>query len=94
MCHGGLRKYRTRVFSVAGCKDRARALFAAPACVGKDTLVDMVVEGGPARVLGKASAIELRDNFGRPAYPLKKHLTRGFPDEITKSRSSCGEKQA
>ncbi len=76
-----------------GVRVGCHALVAAQACVTKDVPPRMVVAGAPAKVLGKASAIKLRDGTGRSAYPWTRHFTRGFPDEITKSWSSDCEEQ-
>lgn len=60
------------------------ALVAAQACVTKDVPPHRVVAGVPAREIGDASSIKLRDGSGRPAYPWTKHFTRGYPEAVTK----------
>jgi acyl-[acyl carrier protein]--UDP-N-acetylglucosamine O-acyltransferase len=65
-----------------GVRVGRHALVAAQSCVTKDVPDRMVVAGTPARVLGLASAIKLRDGTDRPAYPWTTHFTRGFPDEV------------
>lgn len=59
------------------------SLVAAKACVTKDVPPASVVAGVPARVIGDASAIKLRDGSGRPAYPWTRHFKRGYPGEVT-----------
>lgn len=59
------------------------SLVAAQACVTKNVPPNMVVAGVPARVIGKASDIKLRDGSGEPAYPWTRHFTRGYPESIT-----------
>lgn len=59
------------------------SLVAAQACVTKDVPPNCVVAGVPARVLGQASMVKLRDGSGRPAYPWTRHFTRGYPTSIT-----------
>ena len=58
------------------------SLVAAKACVTKKVPPNMVVAGVPARVIGKASAIKLRDGSGKAAYPWTRHFTRGYPDSV------------
>jgi serine acetyltransferase len=70
------------------------SLVAAQACVTKSVPPNMVVAGVPARVIGKASAIKLRDGSGKTAYPWTQHFTRGYPSSITEHWiSSDGEQQ-
>lgn len=58
------------------------SLIAARACVTKNVPPNMVVAGVPARVIGKASAIKLRDGSGKAAYPWTRHFTRGYPGSV------------
>ncbi len=58
------------------------SLVAAQACVTKNVPPNMVVAGVPARVVGNASAIKLRDGSGRAAYPWTRHFTRGYPGSV------------
>ena len=58
------------------------ALVAAQACVTKDVPPGKVVAGVPARVVGEAKDIKLRDGSGRAAYPWTRHFTRGYPGAI------------
>lgn len=64
------------------------SLVAAQACVTKNVLPNMVVAGVPARVIGKANDIKLRDGSGEPAYPWTRHFTRGYPILITENWTS------
>lgn len=63
------------------------SLVAAQSCVTKSVPPNMVVAGVPARIVGKAGDIKLRDGSERAAYPWTRHFRRGFPDEITKEWS-------
>ena len=65
-----------------------RSLVAAKACVTKDVPPDMAVAGIPAKVIGPAGNITLKDGSGRPAYPWTRHFTRGYPESITSHWSS------
>jgi acetyltransferase-like isoleucine patch superfamily enzyme len=68
------------------------SLVAALACVSKNVPPYMMVAGVPARVIGNAKDIKLRDGSGRPAYPWTQHFTRGYPTSITeKWLSNDGE---
>jgi acetyltransferase-like isoleucine patch superfamily enzyme len=68
------------------------SLVAAQACVSKNVPPYMMVAGVPARVIGNARDIKLRDGSGRPAYPWTQHFTRGYPTSITeKWLSNDGE---
>ena len=68
-----------------GVKVGRHSLVAAQACVTKDVPPGMVVAGVPARVLGTANSIKLRDGSGRAAYPWTAHFIRGFPENITRA---------
>lgn len=59
------------------------SLVAAQACVTKNVPPNMVVAGVPARVVGNANAIKLRDGSNRSAYPWTRHFTRGYPASVT-----------
>lgn len=58
------------------------SLVAAQSCVTRDVPPYMVVAGVPARVVGKAESITLRDGTGRAAYPWTRHFTRGYPEAV------------
>lgn len=61
------------------------SLVAAQACVTKDVPAHMVVAGVPAKVMGEANKIKLRDGSARSAYPWTEHFTRGYPASIKDS---------
>lgn len=67
-----------------GVKVGRHSLVAAKALVTKDVPPYMVVAGVPARIMGEARAIKLRDGSENPAYPWTTHFTRGYPPEITR----------
>ncbi len=58
------------------------ALVAAKACVTKNVPEGKIVSGIPARIVGDANNIQLRDGSGRAAYPWTTHFMRGYPEEI------------
>ncbi len=59
-------------------------LIGAHSLVSKNVPEGMVVGGVPAKILGAASNIKLRDGSGQPAYPWTAHFHRGYPKEIIK----------
>jgi len=61
------------------------ALVGAHSTVTRDVEPDTVVVGSPARVLGPTQAIRLRDGSGRPAYPWRRHFSRGYPDDLVRA---------
>lgn len=64
------------------------ALVAAQACVTKNVPPDSVVAGVPARVIGNANEIKLRDGSERAAYPWTGHFMRGYPESVTRNWSA------
>jgi acetyltransferase-like isoleucine patch superfamily enzyme len=56
---------------------------AAQACVTKNVPPYKLVTGTPARVVGDASSVKLRDGSDRSAYPWTSHFSRGYPAAIT-----------
>lgn len=58
------------------------SLVAAQACVTKNVPPNVVVAGVPARILGDAKEVKLRDGSNRSAYPWTQHFTRGFPAAV------------
>lgn len=60
------------------------SVVAAQACVTKNVPPNMVVAGVPARVIGKAGDIKLRDGSSESAYPWIKHFHRGYPEKVVK----------
>lgn len=73
---------------LAGVTVGHHSVVAAQACVTKDVPPNMVVAGVPARVIGKASAIKLRDGSGKAAYPWTRHFTRGYPRSVVANWAS------
>lgn len=66
-----------------GVRVGSNSLVASQACVTKDVPPNMVVAGVPARIIGEARKIKLRDGSDRAAYPWTNHFKRGFPDSVT-----------
>lgn len=71
-----------------GVKVGRHSLVAAKACVTKDVPPGMAVAGVPAKVIGPASDIKLKDGTGRAAYPWTRHFSRGYPASVTEQWSS------
>ncbi|OPY86322.1 MAG: dTDP-3-amino-3,6-dideoxy-alpha-D-galactopyranose 3-N-acetyltransferase [Syntrophaceae bacterium PtaU1.Bin231] len=63
------------------------ALVGAGALVSRDVKAGRVVAGNPARDVGPARNVLLRDDSGRAAYPWRRHFHRGYPDEIVEAWS-------
>jgi len=61
------------------------ALVAAGAIVSRDVQAGRVAVGNPARDVGPAGDILLRDGRGKPAYPWRRHFRRGYPEEIVET---------
>lgn len=61
------------------------ALVGAHSSVNRDVAADMVVAGSPAKVVCRTEEIKLRDGSGRPAYPWRRHFSRGYPDAAVKA---------
>lgn len=45
------------------------------------TQEDMIYAGNPAKLVGPASRLKLRDGSRKPAYPWRTHFHRGYPKE-------------
>ena len=74
----------TRTTLLPGVRIGSDALIGANSLVSKDVNPGDFVAGNPARRIGEASAIRLRDKSG-PAYPWRHHFSRGFPQDIVTS---------
>jgi len=57
------------------------ALIGAHSSVGRNVDPDTVVAGVPAKLICRTDKILHKDGSGRPAYPWRRHFTRGYPDE-------------
>lgn len=57
-------------------------LVGASSTVGKSTKEDMLYSGNPAKMIGPAARIRLKDGSRNPAYPWTNHFHRGYPDEV------------
>lgn len=60
-------------------------LVGAHSCLSGKTEVDMIYAGNPARAVGPTSRLKLRDGSRKPAYPWRKHFSRGYPPEVVES---------
>lgn len=67
-----------------GVKVGRGSLVATNASVTRDVPAGMLVAGVPARVIGQASVVKLRDGSGEPAYPWTRHFHRGYPEEVVR----------
>lgn len=61
------------------------AFVAAMSMVTRDVDPGIAVRGSPARKIGAASDITLRDGSGAAAYLWTSHFRRGFPDHVTEA---------
>lgn len=59
------------------------AVVGAASMVTRDVPAAMLALGVPARVIGPAADVKLRDDPGKSAYPWTNHFRRGYPDEVT-----------
>ena len=68
-----------------GVRIGRNSVIGAHSCVTKDIPSDLYAYGSPARVIGNAREIKLRDGERDvPAYPWTLHFHRGYPPEIVK----------
>jgi acetyltransferase-like isoleucine patch superfamily enzyme len=75
-----------------GVRVGARSVVAAGSVVTRDVPVDALVAGVPARKIGPASRVKLRDGSGRAAYPWTRHFHRGYPaSAVARWREEHGE---
>jgi len=58
------------------------ALVGAHSSVARNVEPDMVVAGSPATTICPTNKILLKDGSGQPAYPWRRHFTRGYPDKV------------
>lgn len=65
-----------------GLKIGTRSLVGAGALVSRDVPDEMFAVGRPAKIIGKAQGIKLRDGTGRSAYPWTRHFQRGYPEDL------------
>lgn len=62
-----------------GVRVGTHAVVAAKACVRDNVAAGMLVAGVPARVIGLACQVRLREPLDGPAYPWTTHFRRGYP---------------
>lgn len=60
------------------------ALVGAHSSVGRDVAPETVVVGAPAKFVCNAGEIKLKDGSGNPAYPWRRHFSRGYPEHVIK----------
>lgn len=58
------------------------ALIGAHSSVNRNVEADTVVVGVPAKVICRTEKIALKDGSRSPAYPWRRHFSRGYPDEV------------
>lgn len=73
-----------------GVRVGRRAVVGAASMVTKDVADGELVIGVPARSIGAAARVLLRDGSRRPAYPWTTHFKRGYPDEVVRLWSRDG----
>jgi acetyltransferase-like isoleucine patch superfamily enzyme len=72
-----------RAMLLPGVTVHEHALVGANSKVTRDVPAGMVATGDPAKVIGPASQLRLRDGTERPAYPWPTHFQRGYPAHVT-----------
>lgn len=70
------------------------ALVAAGACVSRDVPAGMLAAGVPARIIGKAANVKLRDGTGRQAYPWAAHFHRGYPPDVVEAWCAAAHRES
>lgn len=60
-------------------------LVGAHSSISGKTEEDMIYSGSPAKCIGPTSKLKLRDGSRKPAYPWRKHFTRGYPEHVVDS---------
>lgn len=60
-------------------------LVGAHSSISGKTEEDMIYSGSPAKCIGPTSKLKLRDGSRKPAYPWRKHFTRGYPEYVVDS---------
>lgn len=71
----------TMTVVLPGVKIGEGALVGAHSSVNRDVEADTVVAGSPAKLVCKTDQVKLKDGSGKPAYPWRRHFTRGYPQE-------------
>ena len=65
-----------------GVRIGSSSLVGAMSVVTRDVSSGVIVRGSPAREVGPASDVKLRDGSDRSAYPWFTHFRRGYPEEL------------
>lgn len=65
-----------------GVTVRNGTLVGAHSLVSKDTNINMLVAGNPAKEICEASKIRVQDGSRKPAYPWRRHFHRGYPIDV------------
>lgn len=72
----------TMTVVLPGTKLSEGVFVGAHSCIGGRTEKDMLYSGSPAKKIGPASKIKLKDGSRQPAYPWRKHFHRGYPESV------------
>ncbi|MGC9402636.1 acyltransferase [Vibrio genomosp. F10 str. 9ZC157] len=72
----------TMTVVLPGAKIGEGAFIGAHSCVGGRVQKDMLYSGSPAKNIGPASKIKLKDGSRMPAYPWRTHFHRGYPEDL------------
>lgn len=72
----------TMTVILPGCKISEGVFVGAHSSLGGRTEKDMLYSGSPAKKIGPASKIRLKDGSRKPAYPWRRHFKRGYPTEV------------
>lgn len=57
-------------------------LIGAHSSISGKTEKDTIYSGNPAKLIGATSKLKLKDGTRQPAYPWRKHFTRGYPESV------------
>lgn len=49
------------------------------------TEADTIYAGSPAKCIGPTSKLKLKDGSRQPAYPWRRHFTRGYPQDVVEA---------
>lgn len=72
----------SKVTLLPGVKIGSHVFVTAQSLVGCDVPDGKLVSGNPAKILGDASMLRMKDDIRVKAYPWNKRFSRGYPEEI------------
>lgn len=60
-------------------------LIGAHSSLSGKTEADTIYAGSPAKCIGPTSKLKLKDGSREPAYPWRRHFTRGYPQDVVEA---------